>query len=159
MTGPGASKLFLLLVSLWLGTNDEEIGKLVTVTVMNTQEIPSPQYHTAPTCKRPKSFWRLAPTRRLLLAFSFRSGATWQWQWQEGTSPKDFLKQGTWGGPNWHIGHLRNAAALVGEGKKGRVLEGVLSLVPLSLRPSKSQRSELFFHSSFKEGAKGAGAF
>lgn len=116
MTGSGARKLFLLLVSLRLGTNDEEIGKLVTVTVMNTQQIPSPQYHTAPTCKRPKFFWRLAPTRRLLLAFSFCSGATWQWQ--EGTSLKDFLKQGTWGGPNWHMGHLRNAAALVGEGKE-----------------------------------------
>lgn len=38
--------------------------------------------------------------------------------------------------------------------KGSKALEGVLWRVPLPLHPSKSQRSELFFHPSFEEGAK-----
>lgn len=42
----------------------------------------------------------------------------------------------------------------MGEGKRGRALEGVLWLVPPPSHPNKPQRSELFFPPSFKEGAK-----
>lgn len=52
------------------------------------------------------------------------------------------------------MGHLRNAAALVGEGKKGGVLEGVLPLVPLYPTLPSPRGLSFFFHSSFKEGAK-----
>lgn len=68
-----SSKLFLLLASLGFGTNDRAIGKLVTVTVMNTHQTPITA-HSSHLQKAQASRGRASemdPTRRLLLACPF----------------------------------------------------------------------------------------